>query len=808
MGLDIKKLLKELTLEEKAKILTGYKNMQNHPVERLNIPSLVLSDGPLGIRKENDKGNSLNGISNTLPATCFPSPVCMASTWNKDLLYKIGKGIGKECNYYKVDALLGPAVNIKRNPRCGRNFEYYSEDPLISGIMGSKFVKGVQSENVAATPKHFACNNNEKYRFVGDSIVDERALREIYLKPFEIVVKESNPWLIMNAYNKIQGTHASENGKLMNQILRDEWGFTGAAMTDWGGIVDRTKGLVNGTDLEMPGQEITNIKKIIKAVEENIIDISVVDKSVERIFNVINKTKNEKRYDEHIFEENYNLSINVSDESAVLLENDGILPLSKDEKYLVIGDLFKEMRYQGSGSSLINAYKLASFVSSFNERNIRYDYARGYKGFEIEVIEELENEALDLAKENNTIIYFMGQNDYIESEGFDRDTLELPLNQLSLLNKLLELNKKIIVVLFGGSTVELPFKDQVNAILYVGLPGEGVGLSTTKQLFGEVSPSGRLTETWIKNFNDVPFMNEFISTPIEKYKESIFVGYRYYNTIEKEINYPFGYGLSYSNFEYNSLNVSKEENYINVSVNVKNIGSIAAKEVIEIYASINESNIFRPKKVLIGFDKVNLKPSEEKEITLKIKLDNLKVFDINHNSFVLEEGLYNIHVSKNVDEDMLITSLYLDGKKIENTYKLSVNETYHDLNNIVNMTDHTFEELIGYSLPTYEFNKRLYTLETPIGEFDSFFGKIFKKIAVDIGLSQYKKACKEKDSPDKERRKKGGYFIYKMMPNNSLRSMSYSSGGMLKYKYAKCILELTNGHFFKGMKELLKKNKI
>ena len=807
MNLKIEELLKELTLEEKAKILTGYKNMENHPVERLNIPSLILSDGPLGIRKENNQGNSLNGISNTLPATCFPSPVCMASTWNKELLYKIGKGIGKECKYYKVDALLGPAVNIKRNPRCGRNFEYYSEDPLISGIMGAEFVKGVQSENVGATPKHFACNNNEKYRFVGDSIVDERALREIYLKPFEIMVKESHPWLIMNSYNKVNGIHASENDKLMNKILRDEWGFNGVSMTDWGGIVNRVDGLKSGTDLEMPGQEVTNINKIINAVKNKELDESIVDKSVKRILECINKTKESREYDEKIFEENYELAVAVSDESSVLLENDGTLPLNKNNKYLVIGDLFKEMRYQGSGSSLINAYKLSSFTEAFNSRNINYSYERGYKAFETEVDVNLENSAILSAKDFETIIFLAGQNDYIESEGFDRDTLELPNNQLSLINKLIALNKKIIIVLFGGSAVELPFKDKVNAILYVGLPGESAAESTTKQLFGEISPSGRLTETWMKKFTDVPFMDEFTTSPIEKYKESIFVGYRYYNTIGYPVNYPFGYGLSYSTFTYSELKLENIYDNLKVSLKVKNTGNIESKDVIEIYASIHNANIFRPKKVLVGFTKVNLLPNEEKEVEIFIKIDNLKVYDVNTNTFVLEQGMYNISVSKNVNDDIITKDIFLYGVEIENKYSKDINDIYSDPIKLTEITDSIFEQLIGYKIPTHEFNKRPYTMETPIGEFNTFFGKIFKKIAVDIGLKQYKKACKEKDSPDKERRKKGGYFIYKMMPNNCLRSMCYSSGGMLKYKYAKCILELSNGHFFKGIKELLKKNK-
>ena len=608
----------------------------------------------------------------------------------------------------------------------------------------------------------------------------------------------------MNSYNKINGIHASENDIIMNKILRDEWGFSGLAMTDWGGIVNRDVALLNGTDLEMPGQEITNIKKVINAVESGKIDLSVVDESIRRLLTVMNKTKKEKIKEENIFEENYLLAEKISDESAVLLENDGILPLNKENKYLVIGDLFKELRYQGSGSSLINTYKIASFIEAFNARNIDYKYERGYIGFETEINTELEKSAVEVANDFDTIIFFAGQNDYIESEGFDRDTLELPENQLSLLNKLINLNKKIIVVLFGGSAVLLPFKDQVNALLYVGLPGEGVGLSTTKQLFGEVSPSGRLTETWMKNFNDVPFMNEFTSTPIEKYKESVFVGYRYYNTFNVDVNYPFGYGLSYSTFEYNNFDVIDEKDQLLIRVNVKNTGSIISKEVIQLYASILQTNTIRPKKVLIGFDKVELLPNEEKMVEIIINKDNLKVYDVNTKSFVLEKGNYQILLSKNVNAVIETKNIALDGIILENNYSENINNTYSNVETLINIKDEVFEELIGYKIPSHCFSKRPFTMETPIGEFDSFFGKIFKNTIVNIGLNQYKKACKEKDSPDKERRKKGGYFIHKMMPKNCLRSMCYSSSGMLKYKYAKCILELANGHLFKAIKALFK----
>ena len=378
--------ISKMKLEEKAKMLCGYKTMNTYPIEELYIPSLQLSDGPNGVRMEDKNGDSLNGIAASLPATCFPTGVNLASTWDKKLLYKVGQAIGKECNYYNINVILGPAINIKRNPKCGRNFEYYSEDPILSGYLASEFVKGVQSRNVAACLKHFACNNNEKYRFTGDSIVDKRALNEIYLKPFEIAVKKSSPWSIMNSYNKINGIHASENAWLLNETLREKWGFDGLVMTDWGGIVSRVEGLKNGTDLEMPGMVKYNINSIIEGVNNNSLDEKIVDKSVDRILKLIERTRNYQG--EFNFIDNYNFAIEVAKSSGVLLKNNNdILPLNKKQRVAIVGGLFEEMRYQGSCSSLLNPYKLSYHKDSLDKRNINYEYIQGYVASEIEVDE-------------------------------------------------------------------------------------------------------------------------------------------------------------------------------------------------------------------------------------------------------------------------------------------------------------------------------------------------------------------------------------------------------------------------------------
>ena len=805
----IDEVISEMTLKEKASLLVGYQSFNTLPIERLNIPTLSLSDGPNGLRKE-DKSteNNLTGVANSFRATCFPSPSTIASSWNKDNFYKMGQAIAKECKYYGTNILLGPGVNIKKNPLCGRNFEYLSEDPYLTGILASNMVTGLQEEGVGACIKHFACNNNEKYRYNGDSIVDERALREIYLKPFEMVVKKAKPFAIMTAYNKINGEFASQNIHLQKEILRDEWNFDGLSMTDWGGGVTRSLGLKAGTDLEMPGMINHNIQNLIDAVQNGEIEESLIDNSVRRILEAINKTEiNDKECD---FEKNNELAVDIATDSAVLLENDGILPLNKQDKFLVIGDLFKTMRYQGSGSSLLNPYHFLSHEEAFENRNINYEFVRGYKESEFDIDATLHNEALAKAQEAETILLYVGLNDYIESEGFDRKDMKLPNNQLQLINDLLKLNKKIVVVLFGGSSIELPFAKNVNAILNMMLPGQGGGEATTRLLFGEACPNGRLSETWVKSYECVPFYNEFTSSPNEKYKESIYVGYRYYLSANKidDVLYPFGYGLSYTTFEISKAKIKEEENKFIIRIDVTNTGEYAGSEVVQIYVSHNSMNLFTPLRELKSFGKVFLNPGETKELVLEVDYDDLKSFDVSSNRYIMERGEYQFEIGLNSNNILLVKSFMIAGEVVSNIYNDYVKDYYFNPINITSVTDDVFEQLIGHKIPDYEFDKKPYTLETPIGEYSTRMGRLFKKIAIGLGMKQYKKGCQMEDGPEKERNKKTGLFVARAMESNSLRSLMNSSSGILKYNYATAILELVNGHFFKAIYKLCKKDKI
>ena len=795
------KKIKNLTLKEKATMLVGASSMRTYGVPEKGVEGLFLSDGPNGLRCEDPETNAANSIVGASPATCFPTGITMASTWNADLLQEVGVAMGKECVGFEVNVLLGPAVNIQRNPLCGRNFEYYSEDPVLAGTLGTSVVKGVQSQGVGACVKHFACNNNEKFRFVGDSVVDQRALHEIYLKPFEMVVKDSDPRAIMTCYNQVNGTFGSENKYLLEDMLRKSWGFDGIVMTDWGAIVHRDVALLNGCDLEMPGVCDYNIKLIYDGVKNGAIPEEVVDKSVQRLIDCKERTTT-KRVPADL-NAHYQLALSVALEGAVLLKNDNTLPLSKDNKYLVIGGLFDMIRYQGGGSSMINPAMVKDHKQAFADYGVNYEFVQGYLESELKPDEKLEKEALEKAKDYDTILFYGGLNDYVESEGYDGEDLKIPANQISLLDKLTKLGKKIVVVLFGGSPMELPFFDGVNAILDMQLPGEAGGEATTKLLFGEVNPSGKLSQTWPYQYSDIPFGNEFTSSLYELYKESIFVGYRYYSTVKKEVRFPFGYGLSYTTFEYSKLTIKQEKDGLFASFLVKNIGKVNGKEVAQLYVGKADSNVVRPAIELKGFAKVELNPGEEKEVSIFVKKDLLGVWV--NDGFVIEDGEYQIYVGGSSNNLPLQSSIVVEGEQLQSS---QYDEVYQEFLKTNNVSKENFEKIINRVIPEYIYSKKPYTLETPIGELRGFFGGIFRRYTCGLGMKQYHKAKKIKDPIERERQKKGGLFMALLMPNNSLRSLCFSSAGMLSYSQALGILELCNGHPIRCIKQMKKKYKI
>ncbi|MED0905883.1 glycoside hydrolase family 3 C-terminal domain-containing protein [Bacillus nitratireducens] len=673
MKRDIKKIISQMTLEEKASLCSGLDFWNTKGIERLGIPSIMVTDGPHGLRKQAEGADHL-GIYNSIPSTCFPSAVGLASTWNKDLINQVGVALGEECQAENVGVLLGPGANIKRTPLCGRNFEYFSEDPYLSSQMAANHVKGVQSQGIGTSLKHFAANNQEHRRMSVDAIVDERTLREIYLASFEDVIKEAQPWTVMSAYNKINGEYASENNYLLNDILKDEWGFEGFVVSDWGAVNERVEGLANGLELEMPSSFGIGEKKIVDAVNGGELSVEKLEQAVERLLYIIFKA-----YDNQIENAVYSkdahhqLAREVASESMVMLKNeDSILPLKKEGTVAIIGEFAKQPRYQGGGSSHINPTKLESILEeiemvSGEKTNILFE--QGYNLASDDVDENMINEAKKIAESADTVVLFVGLPDRYESEGFDRKHLQMPENHVQLIEAIAEVQSNIVVVLSNGAPIEMPWIGKVKGILEGYLGGQALGGAIADLLFGDANPSGKLAETFPKVLRDNP---SYLNFPGEgdkvEYKEGVFVGYRYYDKKNIEPLFPFGFGLSYTNFEYSNLSVDKKEikdtETVSVTVNVKNIGSTAGKEIVQLYIKDVESTMIRPEKELKGFEKVELQPGEEKTVNFTLNKRSFAYYNVELKDWHVETGEFEILVGKSSREIVLQDNMYVQSTNI------------------------------------------------------------------------------------------------------------------------------------------------
>ena len=576
--MEIDKIMGELTVEEKAALVSGTDFMYTNPIPRLGIPSLCMADGPHGLRKQLEGGD--NGVSRSEPATAFPTAAATASSWNPENVRKMGAAIAEECRHYGVHVLLGPGVNIKRNPLCGRNFEYFSEDPYLAGVMGAAEVEGVQSKGVGVSVKHFALNNSENFRFMGNSVASEKTMREIYLKPFEYIVKRAKPATLMCAYNRINGTYCSENRWLLTEVLHEEWGFEGLVMTDWGAMHDRAASLKAGLDLEMPGDTAICRKWILDGIADGSLPMEDLDKAVRNVLELVEKYVKPADQTPIDFDAHHALAAEIAADSAVLMKNDGVLPLTGGEKLHICGELFENMRYQGAGSSMINPARLTTPKAAFEGRGIK-----NYSPDECDVI-----------------LVFAGLTDEYESEGGDRETMRLPAGQLALIDGMVKTGKPVVVVLFGGSPVELPFHDKVSAILNMYLPGQNGGTAVCDLLFGDKNPSGKLAETWPLGYEDVPGHETFGKSVNEVYAEGREVGYRYYNNHDIPVRYPFGHGLSYTTFAHSEW-VRKGDTY---TQEITNTGKRFGGEVAQLFIDGE----------LRGFQKVYLAPGESVTVTL------------------------------------------------------------------------------------------------------------------------------------------------------------------------------------------------
>ena len=792
--MQIEKTLSQLTIEEKAALVAGTDFMYTNPVPRLNIPSLRMSDGPHGLRVQQEKGD--NGVTGSAPATAFPTAATVACGWDEENSFLIGAAIGKEAHKYGVHVVLGPGANIKRNPTAGRNFEYFSEDPLLAGKLAAAEIKGIQSENVGVSLKHFALNNAENYRFMGDSVADERAMREIYLKVFEIAVKEAGPATLMCAYNKINGEYCSQNKWLLKDVLRGEWGFQGLVMTDWGAMHDRIKSLQAGLDLEMPGDTAVCRRDIVEGVKSGKLAMKDLDEAVRNVLALVDKYA--KQYpDDCDFDAHDALACKVAENCAVLLKNDGVLPLPKDGKYFVAGDLFEKMRYQGAGSSMINPARLTSPKAAFDERKVNYAFARGYAENAVATDGTLLDQALDAAEGYETALVFAGLTDYVESEGCDREHMRLPENQLALIDGLVKAGKKVVVVLFGGSPVELPFADKVSAILNMYLPGQSGGRACVRLLFGDADPQGRLAETWPLSYADVPFGADFAKGPVEVYKESIFVGYRYYTTYQKKVCYPFGFGLSYTSFEWKEMTVKAEGENIAVSCRVKNTGSRAGADVVQLYVSAPRDKVLRPLRELKAFRKVRLEAGEEQTVTLTIRRDELKFFDLKTHTWRMEGGEYRFELCSDAETVKLSETLSLDGEEVSPCSE-EVFKAY--TSGLENVTDGVFTAMSGQKIPAVP-PQRPVRLDSRFTDMKcSFMGRILYGAVLGVADKTMKEAKKLPEGAERDNKVKGALFMQRILESNSLISMSMSAGLTFPYNFAEGFAALANGHILKGIK--------
>lgn len=801
--MDTNKLINELTLDEKIALVSGTNFMETNPILRLNIRSIVTADGPHGLRKQ--VGNSDNGISQSLPATSFPTAATIANSWDNENVRRMGEAIGKECQYYHVDVLLGPGLNIKRNPLCGRNFEYYSEDPYLTSKLGEAFTIGVQSQNVGVSLKHFAANNSENYRFMGNSIVDERALREIYLKSFENIVKNAKPMTVMAAYNQINGQFCSENHWLLNDVLREEWKFDGLVMSDWGGVNDRALGIYAGLDLDMPGDVDYNRKRIKDSILNHTLDMKDLDRAVLNVLNLMNKTNQKINVDKDIFNQNHILSKQIAIESAVLLKNNGTLPLIKSKSYLVVGELFEKMRYQGSGSSMINPTQIVTPKNAFDINSVNYTYCKGYLEKESLINQSLMDEVIEKSKDFNEIVLFVGLTDLAESEGMDRKDLNLPDNQVHLIEELSKLNKKLVLVLFGGSSFIIPRIESIDSILNMVLPGQNGGQACLELLFGDKNPSGKLAETWVNSYEDIPYGHLYSKTENEVYLESIFVGYRYYNTFKKDVLFPFGYGLSYTQFDYSNLTIEDKENEIVVYFDIKNCGNYDGSEIAQVYMGKNKSIVYRESESLVGFSKVFLKQSEVKHIEIHVNKQDCAFYHVEEKRWVIEKGEYSIYVGSSSRDIRLESTIHLmNDEELISPYSDDVNQYYStDCHKECDFS--MFVKMSKLELPK-KSRKLPLTMQSIFMDFNqTFFGKILYKAVLGVADNQLKTALKMEDGIEKDNRIKGAVFLERILASNSVRSLAMCGGKKFTYTTAEAFVEIANGHLIKGLRKLSQK---
>lgn len=690
-------LLKKLTLEEKCALLSGAETFKTRGMPEHGIPQIWLSDGPHGLRKQAGESDHL-GLNPSVPATCFPTASAVANSWDAALGEEIGAALGEEAAAQEVSVVLGPGLNMKRNPLCGRSFEYFSEDPYLAGKLAARYIRGIQSKGVAACPKHFSVNSQETRRMASDSIVDERTLREIYLTGFEIAVKEGHPRSIMSSYNLVNGTYANENKHLLMEILRGEWGFDGAVITDWGGSNDHALGVKNGSTLEMPAPGGDSVRELLAAVESGKISESDIDARLSELLPLVFDTKAALDAAPREFDAaaHHALARRAAEESLVLLKNEGsLLPLAAGSKVAVLGDFAKNPRYQGAGSSMVNSTQVDVLLDKLIDSELN---VIGYQqGFDRHGKPDaaLQKSACELATQADTVILCMGLDEIAESEGLDRSNLRLAQNQVDLLQAVAAVNPKIVVVLYSGSVVETPWLDNCQALLYAALGGQAGAGAVADALTGKANPCGKLAETWPLAYADVPSAADFATRrKTVEYREGLYIGYRYFTTAEKAVRFPFGYGMSYTTFAYSDMAADEQ----GVSLTVTNTGSVAGTEIVQLYTAKKNSELFRPAKELKGFARVTLAPGEKQRITIMLDDKAFRFWNVKTNRWEIEGGEYELLVGASVEDIRLCEKISVHGTATVHPYEDRDLECYYK-GDVLHVSDADFEKLLGHPIP-------------------------------------------------------------------------------------------------------------
>ena len=792
MSLKYESIISKMTLEEKALMMSGKNTWQTVDFEKYGIPSMTMSDGPHGLRRQAGAGDHL-GLNASLSATCFPTAATVANSWDEELGEEIGAALAEEAATMDVNVILGPGLNIKRSPLCGRNFEYFSEDPYHAGKMAAAYVRGMQSQGGSACPKHFAANSQELRRMANDSVVDERTFREIYATGFEIAVKEGKAKAIMSAYNEINGVYANENSHLLQEILVDEWGFNGCVISDWGGSNDHALGVQNGSHLEMPGTGKSGMRDIVKAVQAGTLKEEVLDQRLDELLSLIfatHGTTEKAKGTTFDVEAHHKLARKAAEESIVLLKNqDNILPLKPGTKVAVIGDFARKPRYQGAGSSLVNpAKEPEAILDRIGEYDIvMVSYEQGYVRNRPPKM-DLLRKAKEAAKGADVVLFFGGLDEISESEGLDRTHMMMPEAQGMLIDELSTVNENLVVVLSAGSAIEMPWHQYVKGIVHGYLGGQAGGSAMLNVLTGKVNPSGRLNETYPIHYEDTPCYHYYPGKErSSEFREALYVGYRYYTTIDKKVRYPFGYGLSYTKFRYYNLKVNEQ----GVTFGIENTGDVAGAEVAQLYIGKKSDTVFRPVRELKGFKRVVLAPGEETEVTIPFDDKTFRFFDTRTNTWEIESGEYQIMIGTDAETMQLQAPMQVNGTVAEGPYRRDKMPEYFS-GKVKVVGDEAFEQLYGRPIPDGSWSGE-------IGMNDAvcqlYYGKgIIGKIFYGV-LRLMLKISEWQGKPNLN-----VLFNYNM----PIRGYAKMTGGFVTMEMARALTEMANGHRIKGTAHLIR----